>query len=99
MKLSKTLRLPKEHGAWAMLYVPFVVGALVAGRFQLSLLFLLLATTAVFISRESLIVWLRARSRGRDANGANRMAIIYLTLASLFGLPLLFFYKLYWLVP
>lgn len=99
MKLKKTLRLPKEHGAWAMLYVPFVAGVLVAGRFPLRVLLLLLAVTAVFISRESLITWLRARNRGRDANGAGRLAAIYLALAATCGLPLLIFEGLYWLAP
>lgn len=99
MKLKKALRLPKEHGAWAMLYVPFVMGALVAGRFGLSAFLLLLATTAVFISRESIVAWLRARGRGRDANGAGLAAAIYLALACAFGLPLILVYRLYWLVP
>jgi hypothetical protein len=99
VKLKKALRLPKEHGAWAMLYVPFVMGVLVAGRFGPGALLLLLATTAVFVSRESLVVWLRARSRGRDANGAGRAAAIYLALACACGLPLILLYKLYWLAP
>jgi hypothetical protein len=99
MRLKKTLRLPKEHGAWAMLYVPFAAGVLVAGGGNLSVLLLLAATTAVFVSRESLIVWLRARSRGRDSQGAGRLALAYLALAALCGLPLLLYYELYWLAP
>ena len=43
--------------------VPFVLGIAVAGRFSWPLLFLLPATSAFFISRESLLVWQRARHR------------------------------------
>ncbi|MEP7274444.1 MAG: YwiC-like family protein, partial [Acidobacteriota bacterium] len=37
MKLRFGLKLPKEHGAWAMVYVPFVLGLLVAGKFNFAL--------------------------------------------------------------
>ena len=53
MSLRSNLGLPREHGAWAMFYVPFVLGILVAGRVSLPVLLLLLATSTVFISRES----------------------------------------------
>jgi hypothetical protein len=99
MKLRSKLRLPKEHGAWAMLYVPFVLGIAVAGRFSWPLVPLLLATTALFVSRESLLVWQRARHRGRDANEAGKMLLVYLVLAALGGLPLLLVWRLYGLIP
>jgi YwiC-like protein len=94
-----SLRLPKEHGAWAMLYVPFAVGTLVAWTGSLRLLLLLLSVTFVFVARESLLVWWRARDRGREDPEARRFMIIYSLLAALFGAPLLFAYKLYWLAP
>lgn len=99
MSLRKTLRLPREHGAWAMLYVPFVLGALVAGGFNLPALLLLVAASAMFISRESLLVWWRARRRGRESGNAGRMLLVYLLIAALFGAPLIFFYRLYLLIP
>ena len=93
------LRLPREHGAWAMLYVPFAVGTLVAWTVSLRLLLLLLAVTFVFIARESLLVWWRSRSRRREDFEARRFMIAYLSLAALFVVPMLVFDKLYWLVP
>ena len=65
MKVRSSLRLPKEHGAWAMLYVPFVLGVTVAWQLSWAVLLLLLATSALFIARESLLVWWRAQTRGR----------------------------------
>ncbi len=99
MSLRKTLNLPKEHGAWAMLYVPFVLGVLVAGRINLPVPLLLLTVTALFISRESLLIWWRARRRKRSAPDAARMLLIYFSLAAVGGLWLLFGYRLWWLAP
>lgn len=101
MSLRKSLNLPKEHGAWAMLYVPFVLGVAVAGRINLAVLLLLLATSALFISRESLLVWWRARKRGRQSQSAmdsRRLLLIYFAIAALTGLPLVLVYKFYWLL-
>jgi len=99
MSLRSALKLPKEHGAWVMLYVPFVLGVAVAGRVNWQVLLLLLSTTAIFISRESLLVWRRARSRGRDAAEAGRTLSLYLVLTAAFGSPLILVFKLFWLIP
>jgi hypothetical protein len=99
MSLRSALKLPKEHGAWVMLYVPFVLGVAVAGRVNWPVLLLLLSATAVFISRESLLVYWRARARGRDAAEAGRALLLYLALAAAFGSPLIFAFKLFWLIP
>src|SRR5262249_2599683 len=99
MSLRSALKLPKEHGAWAMLYVPFVLGVAVAGRVNLQILLLLLSTTAVFVSRESLLVYWRARARGRDAAEAGKALLIYLALAAAVGSPLVLVFKLFWLIP
>ena len=99
MSLRSALKLPKEHGAWAMLYVPFALGVAVAGRVNWPALLLLLSATAVFISRESLLVYWRAHARGRDAAEAGRTLLLYLTLAAAFGTPLIFAYKLFRLIP
>ncbi len=102
MSLRSTLGLPREHGAWAMFYVPFMLGILVAGRVSLPVLLLLLATSAVFISRESLLIWWRSRSRGRKtlaSRRAGRLLLVYLASAVASGVPLILFYRLYWLLP
>ena len=96
MKMRATLKLPKEHGAWAMLYVPLAVGALVACRAPLRLLLLALSVTFFFIARESLLIWWRARGRGKQNDQAQRFMLSYLALAGLFGAPLLLVYHLYW---
>jgi hypothetical protein len=99
MKIRSTLRLPKEHGAWAMLYVPFVVGALVAAEVNLRVVWLLFSTSFLFIARESLLAWRRARHRHQPSRDAFKTLTVYALLAAAFGLPLLLAYRLYWLLP
>jgi hypothetical protein len=99
MSLRFALKLPKEHGAWVMLYVPFVLGVAVAGRVNWPVLLFLLSATAVFISRESLLVYWRARARGRDAVEAGKALLLYLALAAAFGSPLILTFELFWLIP
>ncbi len=82
-----------------MLYVPFVLGVLVAGQFSWPVLLLLIAVTALFISREALQVWWRARARGRAAAHEARLLLAYLGIAALSGVPLLLVARLYWLLP
>jgi YwiC-like protein len=82
-----------------MLYVPFILGVSVAGRVNWPVLLLLLSTTAVFISRESLLVYWRVRARGRDAAEAGRTLLLYLALAAAFGSPLILAFELLWLIP
>jgi len=96
MKMRATLKLPKEHGAWAMLYVPLAIGALVAWNAPLRLLLLAPSVTLFFIARESLLISWRARSRGQQNAQAQRFMLSYLALAGMFGAPLLLVYHLYW---
>ena len=96
MKMRPTLKIPKEHGAWAMLYVPLAIGALVAWSAPLRLLLLALSVTFFFIARESLLIWWRSRSRGQQNDQAQRFMLSYLALAGIFGAPLLVVYQLYW---
>jgi len=99
MSQRSLLKLPKEHGAWAMLYVPFAVGSLVAWNASLRLLLVLLSATFVFIARESLLAWRRARSRGLENHEARRFMLSYLALAAVSGAPLLLVYRMYWFAP
>ncbi|HSB11024.1 MAG TPA: YwiC-like family protein [Blastocatellia bacterium] len=99
MSNRSRFRLPKEHGAWAMLYVPLATGVLVAGNLSLRVFLLTLSVTFVFIARESLLVWWRARVRGKRESEAFRFLAIYAMLAGLAASPLFIVWRLYWLIP
>jgi len=98
MRALSRLKLPKEHGAWAMLYVPMLAGVLVAGAFPLSVLLLTLSATSVFIGRGPLLAWLRARRRRKESGGLRDLALGYIACAFVFGAPLIFVYRLFWLL-
>ena len=91
--------LPREHGAWAMLYVPMAVGALVAGEVSWRVALIVLAQTFVFIAREPLLIWWRARRRGQKRGDAWRALAAYLALAAVSAAPLIFVSRLFWLLP
>jgi hypothetical protein len=77
-----------------MFYIPFLLGILVGGRFNGAVLVLLVAASALFISRESLLIVWRSRGRGRVNAAAVRLLSIYLGLALGGGLLLLLHYRL-----
>ncbi len=93
------LKLPKEHGAWAMLYVPLAIGMLAAEGERRPVLWLSLAVTFLFLARESVLAWWRARRRGREARSARTLMLLYLGLALTFGAPLLLEYRLFGMIP
>lgn len=89
MSARSALMLPREHGAWAMLAVSYLLGVLVGARFDAAIAALGASALFVFISRESLLSWRRAQRRGRDAQRAGRLFVAYIALAVAAGLPLL----------
>jgi len=101
MSLRSTLGLPREHGACVILCI--VPPGHPGGReSSLSVLLLLLATSAVFISRETLLTWWRWRSRGRQTRAsrkAARLMLVYAAIAGAIGVPLILHYRLYRLLP
>lgn len=87
------MRMPKEHGAWAMLYVPFALGTATAGwrggvHFA-HVGLLLVGISAAFIGRESIVAWWRARRLGHPSAAAGRDALLLSLLAIATAVPLL----------
>jgi hypothetical protein len=81
-----------------MFYVPFAVGWLAAGRTGWPVLLLLVTATALFLSRENLLFWWRARHYRTDAGNAPRALVVYAALAAIFGAPLIVASNLYGLL-
>lgn len=93
------LHLPKEHGAWAMLYVPFTLGVLVAARAGVATLWVLLAITALFFARETLSRLRRARGKQRPAAELWRALAVEAGVLVVSGGLLLFLHALVWFAP
>ncbi|NLB97657.1 MAG: hypothetical protein GX785_18340 [Armatimonadetes bacterium] len=87
--------LPAEHGSWSLMLTPFLIGAgvaWVAGHETsgLALTLALVAVLALFLARQPLATWLRARTRAPEAAAeAFRWGLAMLVVAALTGLGLL----------
>jgi len=81
-----------------MLYVPFILGILVAGSCPWQLVLLWVAITALFIGRDALQNWSDARRRGQPSSEGTR-ALIYAAISLLAGAPLVLVYRIPGMVP
>ncbi len=95
--------IPREHGAWAVLYGPFLIGAASVGRFDVEILIFLVAVTAFFLARHPLSKLARLRAVGPiDADKFNywmHWFVIYLGTGLAATVPLLLYYRLWYLIP
>ena len=99
----KQLILPAEHGSWSWLLVPYFVGVIVAGTWNLAAFLVLLGGLAGFLMRQPAAVAMRVRAgRGRRADGRPALAwtIFFgaIALACLLGLLALGRAALLWLL-
>ncbi|MDO8692452.1 MAG: YwiC-like family protein [Dehalococcoidia bacterium] len=84
--------LPREHGAWAMLLIPLVVGLAVAGSWGLEGPLFLGACLALYAARQPITML----AKGSNDTGASQRGTpltwlaVYLVLALAFGVPLLY---------
>lgn len=99
----KQLVIPAEHGSWSWLLVPYFVGLLVAGQWNLAALLVLVGGLAGFLVRQPLTAWMRVRTgRGRRADGplaaAWTLGFGILAFLCLAGLMALGYAMLLWLL-
>lgn len=59
---SFLLVFPKEHGAWAVLFVPMIVGAVIADRFSANLILLFLSALGFFLAYQPVQIFLRKQT-------------------------------------
>ncbi len=77
---------PKEHGAWGMLYVPFLVAAGITGTFDLKMVLLLFAVTLIFLSQQPLALTKRNSNFSSSTLRASRawLGVYWILSAILF---------------
>lgn len=94
--------IPREHGAWALLYGPFIVAAASLSIFNLRLAVLLITITGLFLAHEPLSKFSRI-SRHGVAEGLKehwaKWLGIYLSLSLPGACFLIISYRLWYLVP
>ncbi|MBI3789052.1 MAG: YwiC-like family protein [Ignavibacteriales bacterium] len=99
MNIPKPI-IPKEHGAWAVLFVPMALGIIVGGRFSFEALCLALSALGVFMSyvpiHTILKEWVGIPQGDEKVRSSTLWGVVYLGLGALFIAPLL--YSGYWLL-
>ncbi len=89
------LLLPKEHGSWGILLVPFVTGVAVTGEWNPPALLALVAIVAVFLARPSLEILIAAKGglpASSDRASAREGLALFASLAMAALVPLLAVY-------
>jgi len=90
--LQKHIALPNQHGSWAMLVAPFVIGAGVAGGLNAGTAWLAIAALGLFLALQPMTVLVKIRA-GRKAPSSLKPArfwlLVYSVLALSGGLGLL----------
>jgi hypothetical protein len=98
MKLNPPL--PKEHGSWAMLIVPLLLGLMIAPAWHWRALVLLVAALAFFLTRHPLALLVKTRKRpGANNPYFQQWTLIYAALTALSGVWLVLAQGLWWLMP
>lgn len=87
--------IPREHGAWAILFTGLLIGVAVSGKGGAQSLLLVASALFVFLARTPVMGIMRDTS---DFSSW-AWAAIYGALSGLFLVPLLLFFKLYLLIP
>ena len=90
--LKKIYALPAEHGAWALWLGPLAIGIGAGGWNGAPTLLLALTQLFVFLSRQPLVILVKALSGRRsraDAAPASIWLIVYAALAAIFGVMLI----------
>ncbi len=93
--------VPREHGAWAVLYGAFLAGIGVAGRVTVPVILLLGAVTFLASANGPLVIMLRpagGRTPSTERGSARFWFFAYATGAVLCVLPLLAFYHMTFLL-
>ncbi|MHB0867186.1 MAG: YwiC-like family protein [Thermoleophilia bacterium] len=101
VRASHRVMLPREHGAWAMLLTPYLIGTAVAG-FSVRALPGLAGVLLLFFSRPPLALLLKRKTREGSCGSDSAMLwinfVVPSTLAAgLFGW-MIFVYRLWWLM-
>ncbi|MDM8528217.1 YwiC-like family protein [Anaerolineales bacterium HSG24] len=92
--------LPREHGAWAMLFIPFILGWLLAPIWQGRTFLLFIASLSFFLLRHPLTVFVkRWHHPSKDWQHLQRWAVIYGGITVVSGGWLAFVEQLWWLIP
>jgi hypothetical protein len=100
--MKRSFPIPREHGAWAILYGSFLTGLAAAGTLTPALLLFLAAMTGVFLAHEPLAKLARSLRHGARSELKRQWALwlaAEMTIAIIAGALLVFLYQFLALLP
>lgn len=91
---------PKEHGSWAILLIPFIIGAKVGGGLEIKTLLFLISVLAIFLAYQpsTMIAKSKLWKSNEKLKDAINSLFIFLPPAIIPSIVLLFYFKLYGLL-
>ncbi len=96
---SRRIPLPKEHGSWAMLAVPLMIGLAVAAQWQWRSVLLIVAALGLFLLRFPVDTLIKTRKRPQaDRRWLIQWTVIYGSIAAIGGGWLVLLDRLYALI-
>jgi hypothetical protein len=91
---------PKEHGSWAILLVPFVIGAKIGGGFDIKTALFLISVLSIFLSYQpaTMIAKSKLKISTENLKDAIKSLFLFSPFALIPSLILIFYFKLYGLL-
>ncbi len=84
MSFARDWQLPREHGAWGMVLIPFLLGAT---RWSWQVAAIGVAAFFFFLARGPVLAWARAWHKKADPGRSPKLALLYLGITLAAGLP------------
>lgn len=91
---------PREHGSWAILFIPFLIGAKIGGGFDVKMLLFLISVLSIFLSYQPALMLAKSKLKVSSENVRDALNSLFVFLPFVFvsSAVLIFYYKLYGLL-
>ncbi|MEN3037954.1 MAG: YwiC-like family protein [Candidatus Kryptonium sp.] len=94
------LIFPKEHGSWAILLIPFIIGAKLGGGFDIKSIIFLVSVLSIFLSYQPALMLAKSRLKISSENVKDAISsfLLFVPFAVIPSLILIFYFNLYGLL-
>ncbi len=91
---------PKEHGSWAILLIPFVIGAEIGGGFDLKIALFLISVVSIFLAYQpaTMIAKSKLKISTENFKDATNSFLLFAPFVLIPSFILIFYFKLYGLL-
>lgn len=91
---------PREHGSWAILIIPFIIGTKIGGEFGVKALLFFASVISLFLAYQpaTMIAKSKLRISSENLNDAVKSLLLFFPLSLIPSAILIFHYKLYGLL-